>query len=151
MNPSFLKRALEALVQAYEWYGALCRRLGVDPSMLTNILLTANFLSLRQLVEAGKSGETFDIEGYKLEHDQPATLIADVAKNGRAREIAVWVDSAVGAPDPTIRISTDAARAVAGGIRVKPGDVNELGAVPPNTRLYAASDIDITLYVIERS
>lgn len=148
---TFLSRASQSLKTAYEWYVQLCRTLPEAQPFLTNILLAANFLTLRELVEGmSKTGKLFDIRPYALAANAEAVRVVDIEKQGRPREIAIWVDSAVGLPDPTIRVGTDAGSANAGGLRVKPGDVNELGIVPADTTLWVSSDIAITLYVIER-
>lgn len=148
---AFLTRAADALVEAYEWYVSLCKRYPEMQPFIGNVLLSANFLALRSLLEDGaKTGKVFDIRPYVLRADGAAVRVVDVEKQSRPREIAIWVDSAVGLPDPTIRVGTDAGATSGGGIRVKPGDVNELGVVPPNTTLWASSDVDLTIYVIER-
>ena len=149
---SYLSRATSFLVsEAYPWYEKLCRELPVGArEFLTQLLLAANFLALRQLVEGLAKGTLFDIRPYRLTAGGAATLAVDIDKQGRTRDNAVWVDSAVGMPDPTIRVGTDARSAAAGGVRVMPGDVNELGQVPADTRLYIASDVTITVYILER-
>ncbi len=150
---TFLERARDAIVnEAYPWYQKFCSWLPPEAQKtIIPILLAANFLALRKLVESiGRSGGLYDIRPYQLTANASAKLIVDVDKQGRPREVAVWVDSAVGLPDPTIRVGVDGGATTGAGIRVKPGDVNELGQVPPDTRLYVASDVDITLYVIER-
>lgn len=151
MTPTFFKRALESLRSAYDWYAQLCRDFPQLKGFEVPVLLAANFLALRELVEGmAKSGKLFDIRPYPLAANGEAVRVVDVDRSGRPREVAIWVDSAVGLPDPTIRIGTDAGSANAGGIRVRPGDVNELGVVPPDSTLWMSSDIPITIYVLER-
>lgn len=115
------------------------------------LLLAGIFLSLRDIAEGLKQGNTyFRITPFFVQANSEAVLILDIEAQGRTREVSVWLDSAVGLPDPTIRISTGASGTSGNGVRVAPGGPNELGKVPADVKLFVASDVSLNGYVIER-
>lgn len=115
------------------------------------LLLAGIYLQLDRLNEALQQGGTyFRITPFTLTAGEAAAQILDIEVQGRVREVSIWMDSAVGGPDPTIRLSTDASGTLGNGVRITPGGPNELGKVPANTRLFASSDTTINGYVIER-
>lgn len=118
----------------------------------TELLLAGIFLGLRDLTEATQQGGTyFRIVPFTVTANDEAVLVLDIETQGRVREVSIWMDSAVGMPDPTIRLSTGGGGANGNGVRVTPGVPNELGKVPPNVKLFIASDVTINGYVIERA
>lgn len=110
-------------------------------------LLAAMVERLDYLTKATPSGQNLTITPYTLSGSSQLILDKDTLE--RVRNVAIWVDSAVDGPAPTIRIGTSNASSGA-GVRINPGQVNELGNVPADTTLYAASDVSITLYLIAR-
>jgi len=117
----------------------------------SELLLASIFLSLRDLTEAVQQGGTyFRITPFSVQALDEAVMVLDIETQGRVREVSIWMDSAIGMPDPTIRLSTGGGGTAGNGVRMTPGVANELGKVPPNTKLYVASDVTINGYVIER-
>ncbi len=132
------------------WNEEICKwdegkRASIIPLMLTGI-----FLSLRELLRTMQQGGLYwRITPFQISAAGDSVRILDIESQGRVRDVAVWVDSGLGGPNPQLRISTGAS-GFRSGISITPGTVNELGKVPSGTQLYAASDFDITVYVLER-
>lgn len=140
MTPPLLRRALELLQQV-----------GCGKPSATELLLAANVLSTQDLLHAVEQGGTyFRISQFTSTANGEAVQILDIETQGRVREVSIWLDSAVGGPDPVIRLSEKASGSVGNGVRMAPGGPNELGKVPPNTTLFLSSDVTINGYVIER-
>jgi hypothetical protein len=115
------------------------------------LLLAGIFLQLDRLNENSGQGVTyFKLTPFQLVANEAPIQILDVEVQGRVREVSIWMDSAIGFPDPTIRLSTDASGTFGNGVRLSPGGPNVLGKVPPNTRLFASSDVTLNGYVIEQ-
>lgn len=115
------------------------------------LLLAGVYLQLDRLNEALAQGGTyFRITPFQLVANLPAIEILNIEVQGRVRDVSIWMDSAVGGPDPTIRLSTDGSGTFGNGVRLTPGGPNELGKVPPNTRLFASCDVTLNGYIIER-
>lgn len=132
------------------WTRVVCALEPGVAKFATPFLLSGIFLQLQELNEALSAGaEVFRITPYPLAAGGEPLLILDTDGQGRTREVDIWVDSAVGGPVPTLRIGTGPSTSA--GVRVNAGQVNPLGKVPASTRLYAASNVAITLYVIERA
>ncbi len=152
-NNSILERAksfFEGTVHPW-WKNILCKWQPELRKYSSELLLAGIFLSQRDLIEAlQQGGNYFRITPFHLRAGAEATKVVDIETNGYVREVSIWMDSAVGLPDPTIRLSTGASGTVGNGVRVTPGGPNELGKVPPNTRLFLSADIDINGYIIER-
>lgn len=133
------------------WQGVVCawspelRKRGAE------LLLAGIFLQLQKLREALQQGGTyFRITPFSLVANAQAIRILDIEVQGRVREVSIWMDSAIGLPDPVIRISTDASGSAGNGVRMAAGSANELGKVPANTTLYASADVNLNGYIIER-
>jgi hypothetical protein len=116
----------------------------------TELLLGAILLSLRELTEAvNQGGNYFNITPFQLIANAPSTKVLGVEVQGRVRDVTIWLDSALGGPPVTMRIGTSDSGA-GNGVRCTPGVANELGKVPPQTQLFASSDVTINGYIIER-
>ena len=100
--------------------------------------------------QASSGSNYYRISPYKLEANKPV-LILDLEPAGFTRKVGFWLDAATGGPVPTIRVSTNGSVAGGGGIRILPGQVNDLGEVPPTVRLYAVSSYEINGYTLERA
>lgn len=153
-NATFIARAQNFLVnRVHPWWRDIVCKWPTDLRKFSSELLLAGiFLSLRDLAEGLQQGGTyFRITPFTVEANSEAVLVLDIETQGRVREVSIWMDSAVGLPDPTIRLSTGGGGTGGNGVRMTPGVPNELGKVPPNTKLYVASDITINGYVIERA
>lgn len=152
-NRTFLARSQNFLMnRVIPWWRDIICQWPVDVRRYSSELLLAGvYLGVRDLVEALQQGGTyFRITPFRVEANDEAVLVLDIETQGRVREVSIWMDSAVGLPDPTIRLSTGASGTAGNGVRVLPGGPNELGKVPPNTKLFLASDVTINGYVIER-
>lgn len=146
---NFDSRAAIFLEEARNFASKHCAHLPQAQRM--ELLLTGIYLTEQKLLEAlQQGGNYFRIEPFSVVALDEAVQVLDIETNGRVREVSIWMDSAVGMPDPTIRVSTGASGTGGNGIRVSPGGPTELGKVPPNTRLYISSDVSINGYVIER-
>ena len=113
-------------------------------------LLGAIFLTLRQLLEESKP---FGMTSYRISPIQLTSIpqrIVERQPEGRLRKVSFGIDSAVGGPTPTIRFGNGSVSATTGGVRLNAGVINDLGEVPPDVELFAASSTDIAAYVIER-
>ena len=122
------------------------------PALVMPMLLSGIYLKLVELVAQQQGAGFFDIKPVNLATAGTAEQILDVDSNGRIRDVSLWVDSSVGGPAPTIRISKDASGSGGGGIRVNPGEVSELGRIPANVKLFASSDTaGVAMYLIIRS
>lgn len=148
MSPSRMKDFFKL---AAEQYHALMCSVGdkVSPAVVTNILLAGLFFTVREAVSLlGGGGNTLRITGFALKADRPVRVV-DRDKLGRARNVVLWVDSAVGLPDPSIRLGTASGSAVASGVRLTPGVANPFGKVPSTSELWMTSSVDITVFVVE--
>lgn len=133
------------------WQNIVCKWPLELRKFAPELLLAGVYLQLDRLTEAlSQGGNYFRITPFQLLANDAAVQVLDIEVQGRVREVSIWMDSAVGSPDPTIRISTDGSGAVGNGVRMTPGGPNELGKVPPETRLYMSSDVTINGYIIER-
>lgn len=122
---------------------------GVKPGDITNILLSGIYFTLREgLQQLGFGGNTLVITPHQLKTNKPIKVL-ERDKQGRARNVVIWVDSAVGLPDPLIRLSTSSGSAVATGVRLTPGIANHFGKVPSSDELWMSSDVDLRVYVVE--
>ncbi len=123
----------------------------LPPGLVIPTLLSGIYLKLAELVELSQSAGIMDIQPLTVTGGSPSVMMLDVDPAGRSREVTVWIDLATGGPMPTIRISKDASGSGGGGIRVTPGQVNELGKIPGNIKLYIGADADTQLYVMTKS
>lgn len=115
-------------------------------------LLMGIYLQLAKIARASAFGSTyFRISPKALTANASAIKIIERDSQDLVRKVSIWVDAASGGPTPTIRIGTSATGTGGGGIRINAGQVNELGEVPSNMELWAASTATINLYVIERA
>lgn len=134
------------------WKAIACK-LPADftPSHLSMLLLAGIFFSMREFIElSSRGGNGFRIVPFALKPGAPVRILPkDV--NGRTRRVVVWVDSLVGLPDAVIRLGTSNGSPLAGGVRVTSGVANEMGAVPANVELWAATDVAVNIYVIEET
>ncbi len=121
------------------------------PALVIPLLLSGIFLKLVELVAAMQGGDQFDIQPINVAVANQNYQLLDADTRGRTRDVSVWVDSASGGPLPTIRISKDGSGAGSGGLRIMPGQVNELGKVPPDTKLFVSATQPIAMYIIVRS
>jgi len=121
----------------------------VSASTVANILLAGLYFTLREAVTLlGAGGNTLRITGYVLKAGRPVKVV-ERDTMGRARTVSFWVDSAVGMPDPSIRLGTASGSSLASGVRLTPGVANPFGKVPPQSELWVASDVDINIFVVE--
>jgi len=129
----------------------LCRRIPAgEMNNAVVYLLSAMLLKLSELTAVQTIGSrSFNITPYVL--GTSPTRILDTDFLQRTRRVTLWFDSAVGGPFPTIRVGTNVANANAGGVLVQPGTFAEMGLIPFNTKLYAASSRTITVYVVEHA
>jgi hypothetical protein len=136
----------------HPWWQSITCRWG--PELRTHaveLLLAGIYLQLDRLnTVLSRGGRYFRITPFSLVANGPPVQVLDIEVQGAVRDIAICLDSAVGLPDPVIRLSTDASGTAGDGVRMEPGRINELGKVPPNTRLFISSDVNINGYVIER-
>jgi len=152
-SPTFLNRAQEFFEgRVYPWYQrVICAWPANVRVHASEALLAALLLSNRELVESvQQGGNYFNITPFTVVANGEAIRVLDIETQGRVRDVSIWFDSAAGAPDPTLRLSTNGSGTAGNGIRLAPGGPNELGKVPPQTMLYIASDVDLNGYVIER-
>lgn len=113
-------------------------------------LTGATFLKLVELTEGGEIGNRYTrISPYAL--GTSAVKILDREENGWAREITIWVDSAVGGPNPTVRVGDSSVTTTGGGFRVPTGGGTELGKIAATKQLYAIATSAINAYIIERA
>jgi len=150
---SFISRAQNFLLKRTVpwWREVVCAWPADVRKHATELLLAGIFLGIRDLSEGlQQGGAYFRITPFRVMANDEAVLVLDVEAMGRVREVSLWLDSAVGLPDPSIRLSTSGSGTTGNGVRVIPGGPNELGKVPPNTKLYVASDVTLNGYVIER-
>jgi hypothetical protein len=138
--------------QVHPWWKSIaCRWSPELRKHAVELLLAGIYLQLDQLNTAlSQGGRYFRITPFSLVANELPVQVLDVEVQGVVRDVAICLDSAVGLPDPVIRLSTDASGTVGNGVRMEPGRINELGKVPPNTRLFISSDVTINGYVIER-
>lgn len=153
-DQTFLARSQRFLVgRVIPWWREIVCTWPPEVRKYANELLLAGiFLGIRDLTEATQQGGTyFRITPFTATANDEAVLVLDIETQGRVREVSIWMDSAVGMPDPVIRLSTGGGGTQGNGVRVTAGVPNELGKVPPNVKLYIASDVTINGYVIERA
>lgn len=138
--------------QVHPWWRAIvCRWEPALRKFAPELLLAGIYLQLDRLNDSvSQGGQYFRISPFTFTAGGAPVQVLDVETQGLVRDIAICLDSAVGMPDPTIRLSTDASGTAGNGVRMQPGAINELGKVPPNTRLYVSSDVTINGYIIER-
>lgn len=113
--------------------------------------LGAILLSLRQLLEESKP---LGMAYYRITPIQltgTPKKVVEKQPEGRLRKVSFAIDSAVGGPTPTIRFGNSSVSATAGGVRLTAGSIHDLGEMPPDMELYAASNVDIAAYIIERA
>lgn len=150
---TFISRASNFFLRRVHpwWQDIVC---SWDPALRRHapeLLLAGIFLGLRDIAEGLTQGGTyFRITPFRVVANSEAVRILDIETQGRVREVSIWLDSAIGLPDPVIRISTGASGTAGNGVRISPGGPNELGKVPPDVKLFVASDVTLNGYVIER-
>ena len=149
MNLAILERAQQFFAESVpKFYNEVICKM---PGLRVESLLTGIYLQLQQLNEGLQSGGTyFRISPFRCEAGGEAVMVVDNDSQGRIREISLAFDSGVGGMDPTIRLSVGGS-GLSSGVRLKSGEVNPLGRVPPNTKLFVSSDIAINGYVIEQA
>ena len=108
-------------------------------------LLGGIYEKLDALAAAQPTGLGLTITPYTLGTDGIRILEKDTLD--RVRDVSIWVESATGGPLPVLRIGLSGASSTA-GVRVIPGQVNDIGIIPADTELFAASSVAITIYVI---
>lgn len=148
-----LSRAKDTLEHVTGWWQKIVCSWPKDlQDRASTILLAGIFLSLRELIERiGQGGNYFRITPFVLVANGPAVRVVEKDVNGLSRRIFAWVDSAVGLPDPRIRIGTAKSSVNAGGVQLTAGVANEVGKVPPNTELWMTSDVGLTIYIVEEA
>ena len=110
-------------------------------------LLTAIWFELRGLATSFNFGATrFDVHPVTFETNSKRIL--EKSRDGKVRKVAIWLDSAVGGPTPTIRVSKGGST---GGFRINAGTVNDIGEIAPDIELWATSTANINGHVIERA
>lgn len=151
-NP--ISRAKDFMMrEGYLAWKAVCEELPKDMSLglLSTMLLGQVVITLRQMLEnATRGGENFVINSFSLKAGRPQKVV-ERTNVGRARLVSVWVDSAVGAPDPVFRLGTTQGATSAGGLALTPGVKNEIGVIPASLDLFIASTVDINIYVTEET
>ena len=112
-------------------------------------LLAGIYLKLTEIAELLGPGENFyRIDHFDIEADAKAKRVLDKdTVNGRVRRVVIWIDSGLGGPVPTIRLSTQASAANSIGLQLVPSTWNEIGRIPANTELYLSSNADIGLNI----
>lgn len=134
------------------WQSIVCKfPPDFTPTHTIALLLAGIFFTLREAVESmGIGGNLFSITPYKLVEERPVKVL-ERELTGRARKVSIWVDSAVGLPDPMIRLGTSSATMTASGVRLTPGVANPIGVIPANTELYVASDVALLVFIVTES
>ena len=133
---TILQRATDFIeTRVIPWWSELaCRLPNGQGQFAVPFLLAAIFLQLREMTEGQKFGSnSFRIDPFTLGAEPVRILEADPAS--RMRKVQIWVDAATGGPLPTIRVSTGASGTGGGGIRILPGQMNDLDVVPANITL----------------
>lgn len=151
---SALSRAKEFFeTQVHPWWrDIVCKWDDTQQKFAIPLLLSGIFLSLRELVEKlGQGTQYFRITPFALVANASPARVLQKEPNGLARRVFVWVDSAVGMPDPRVRIGTAKSSVNAGGVLLTPGIANEVGRMPPNTELWMSTDVSLTVYVVEEA
>lgn len=152
--PDLFSRAKDFLEHRVEpwWQKIVCAWPEAEQKFAIPILLAGILLSLRELIERiGSGGNYFRISPFVLTANAPPVRVVDKETNGLSRRIFAWVDSAIGLPDPRIRIGTSRSSVNGGGVQLTPGVANEVGKVPPNTELWMTSDVSLTVYIVEEA
>jgi hypothetical protein len=150
MNRAIIDRASQFFVEAVPSFfnEVICKLTG---QQRVEQLLSGIYLQLQQLNEGLQAGGTyFRITPFRCEAGGETVQVVDTDSQGRIREIALAFDSGVGGIDPTIRLSVGGS-GLSSGVRLKSGEFNPLGRIPPNTKLFVSSDTAINGYVIEQA
>lgn len=134
------------------WRDVVCQWDEENRKLAVPLLLAGIFLSMRELLERiGQGGNYFRISPYKLTANAAPIRVLEKEPNGLSRRVFVWVDSAIGLPDPRIRIGTAKSNVNAGGVLLTPGVANEIGKMPPNNELWMSSDVTLNIYLVEEA
>lgn len=135
------------------WEHIVCKWSEARRRFVPELLLSAILLQLQQLNESQQQGTYWRATPFTLIAGDEALRVLDIETQGRVREVDIWMDALpLGAPFPTIRLSTSASGSSAGGgIQMQTGTGNVMGKVPPDTKLYLSSDTTISGYIIERA
>ena len=134
------------------WRQVVCKWPEDLRGMVVPLMLGGIFMKLNELVERLGQGSTyFRITPFVLVAGDSAIKVVQKETQGLTRRVFVWVDSAIGAPDPVIRIGTSRASSSAGGVALIPGQSNEIGKIPYDTELWMSSAQNITVYIVEEA
>ncbi|MDE2022252.1 MAG: hypothetical protein KGI71_05080 [Patescibacteria group bacterium] len=152
-DQSFLQRAAEFTnFRVSSFWSQYVDKWPVKGAAVIPFVLVGIYLKLCELVEDLQQGGTyFRITPFQLLAKAQPMKILDQEQQQRVRDVSIYFDSAVGGAIPNIRLSTGGAGAVGNGVLMAPGQVNELGKVPPDTLLFCSSDTTINGFIIERA
>lgn len=109
------------------------------------VLLAGIYLKLAEIARGSTFGSNYMRITPVTLGTSPVKILERDTRN-LVRKVTVWVDSSVGGPSPTIRVSASGDGA---GMRINAGSSNVIGEVPPNQELWASSSTAIQAYVVE--
>lgn len=149
MSSNALKKLNEHVSYVESWVREVACNIPMYVASPASFLLAGIYLKLVHIAELLSPGDNyFRIDHFTLTANAKAKRIVERdSVNNRVRRVVIWVDSGLGGPVPTLRLSTQASASNSVGLQLIPSTWNEIGRIPPDTELFLSSSVDIGLNV----